>query len=150
MIHACSLLLAALVSGQGQSQNDLGYAPPDPVLPVPLYNPRPEDGVFLTFGPGLLGFGWKFADGSTVETIWRWNRPPEVRGCGPLWETEDQRVSWVTSGTAGPSWQVEQYLGHDFAAVLEGLTNPGLEWYPIEGVVVGLRLFRGLSIVVLF
>ena len=121
---AWPLLLSVLTA---QNPADLGYAPPDPVLPIPTYNTRPEAGsVFVTVGTeGRIAVGWKFADGSTVEAAWKGGWLLGLTWQRPIWETEDQRVSWLASSEEGQRSLWEYYLGHRVAAVLEGSKGAG-------------------------
>jgi hypothetical protein len=71
-VYASCLLLGALLSADTPPQPAPVYAPPDVIIPYPVYATRPEEGGwFVSVGSGgRLGVGRCFADGSSVEAHW--------------------------------------------------------------------------------
>jgi hypothetical protein len=120
------LLLTLLAQTPAPPPPGNDYAPPDPVLPLPLYPTRPEDDettspVYRTFGPDL--------------SVYLGTDP---RAYLSLFQTEDSQMRAALS-CDGIGFTYSLYLGHGFALWTEGRTflfwgtaRVGLIWYPCE------------------
>jgi hypothetical protein len=138
------LSLSLMVTAQ-RADADLQYAPPDPVLPIPLYSTRPEIGGLVLCGTigtsSCLGWGWRLQDGSTLLQGCSQGLGPGLILTAPCYESDCQRWSLLAGSQIGATYEL--YLGHGFSLECIGsmparLGRVTIRWYPMEGLSLSL------------
>ncbi len=133
------VFLSALMLGCEASPGPPCEPPADPVFPLPLYKSPPVTGLFISGGSlSSPGVGWDFSDGSSLRG---------TTYCMPVFENTNFLNCWhlyahlgTTTGLSG-DW----YLGRGVQCQLK-LALPvlesriGIDWYPIEGLTIGVGL----------